>query len=665
MFIKLYNMKILFFSLFLLITMKVNAQPTAMSASKGVYLSLGNEFANNFTYVIARKSATEKVWKELAQTSFPNSSAALKARIMSAPSILLRGKTLSDTVVKVIWRRANGALYTDSIKPYHEIPLYTIALGIGYLDTTAVPGTYQYRIYKRNADEVNTDSTTLNFTHLPASLKGSLTPFYYQAADEAVSISYQYNGVEKLGGVRVLRSRFGYNQFETVPAFTIFSKKGDTAVASITDQTAAYKVAYQYIAIPFDELGNYGQKSDTLYIYNNSRSYDIGFFKSINADAVDKESAIKLSWKLSSPSDVTAIKIFKSLSWDGKYIEVSSASANDTVWYDKKVQPMITYYYRLQAQGPYSSSIASNRIQALMKTPRKNIFPPNELTATTQGNVVTLKFNKMANDTRGYYVYKKEGYSGKAVQLPRVLLSKDSALTYQDTLKNLNKSAIYTYTVAAINTSYEISPQSDAATVMLSGRIPIASKVSAQLSNNRAIVFWNDVRNENLISGYNVYRVKKDQNVDAYGEKELLAELSPQSNSYLDSTLVEGNHYGYYIQCKGIANNGEDLGSLSPIATVHYNSNKIFPPADISAIPQSNSIALSWTNPLGITAAKVRIYRGKVDEPLVLLKELSGTETSFEDKAISAETTYFYTLSLLDTKGKESKQTEPLGVRSR
>ena len=658
-------MKILFFSLFLLITINVNAQPKASSASKGVYLSLGNEFANNFTYVIARKSANERVWKELAQTSFPSSSAALKARIMSAPSILLQGKTLSDTVVKVIWRRANGALYTDSIKPYHEIPLYTIALGVGYLDTTATPGTYQYRIYKRNTDEVNTDSTTLNFTYLPASLKASLTPFYYQAADEAVSISYQYNGSEKLGGVRVLRSRFGYNKFENIPVFTIFSKKGDTAVASITDQTAAYKVAYQYIAIPFDELGNYGQQSDTLYIYNNSKSYDIGFFKSINADAADKEKAIKLRWKLSSPGDVTAIKIFKSLSWDGKYIEVSSASARDTVWYDKNVQPMITYYYRLQAQGPYSNSIGSNRVQALMKTPRKNVFPPNELTATTKGNIVILKFNKMANDTRGYYVYKKEGYTGKAIQLPRILLSKDSALTYQDTLKNLNKSAIYTYTVAAINTSYEISPQSDGATVILSGRIPIASKVSAQLSNNKAIVFWNDVRNENLIAGYNVYRVKKDQNDATYGEKELIAELSPQTNSYIDSTLIEGNHYGYYIQCKGIANNGEDLGSLSSIATIYYNSKKLLPPGDISAIPQVNSVALSWTNPLGITITKVRIYRSKVDEPLVLLKELTGTETNFEDKTVSSETTYFYTFSIVDTKGKESIQTEPLGVRSR
>lgn len=658
-------MKILFFSLLLSITINVSAQPKAISASKGVYLSLGNEFANNFTYVIARKSATDKVWKELDQISFPSSSAALKARIMSAPSILLQGKTLSDTVVKVIWRRANGALYTDSIKPYDEIPLYTIALGVGYLDTTAVPGSYEYRIYKRNADDVNTDSLTVNFTYLPATLKGSLIPSYYQAADEAVSISYQYTGKEKLGGVRVLRSRFGYNQFERVPVFTIFTKKGDTAVASITDQTAAYKVAYQYIAIPFDELGNFGEKSDTLYIYNNSRSFDIGFFKSINADAADKEKAIKLRWKLSSPGDVTAVKIFKSLSWDGKYIEVSSASAKDTVWYDKNVQPMITYYYRLQAQGPYSSSIGSNRVQALMKTPRKNVFPPNELTATTQGNIVTLKFNKMANDTRGYYVYKKEGYTGKAVQLPRILLSKDSVLTYQDTLKNLNKSAIYTYTVAAINTSYEISPQSDGATVMLSGRIPIASKVNAQLSNNKAIVFWNDVRNENLIAGYNVYRVKKNQDEATYGEKELIAELSPQTNSYIDSTLLEGNHYGYYIQTKGIANNGKDLGSLSPIATIHYNSKKILPPGDVSAIPQVNTIALSWTNPLGIIASKVRIYRSKVDEPLVLLKELTGTETNFEDKTVSSETTYFYTLSIVDAKGKESVQTEPLGVRSR
>ncbi|MEE1945414.1 hypothetical protein VRU48_09865 [Pedobacter sp. KR3-3] len=641
------------------------AQPSARPASKGIYLNLGNELPVNFRYVISRKATGDKTWKQVGETSFPNSSIMLKARLMTADPILRQGQLISDTAVKVLWRRAEGALFTDSIRPYHEMPLYASAVGVGYLDTTATPGAYEYRIYKRDADDANIDSATLAITYRPAKLPNYLIPVSYEAADEAVSISYQYPGTEKLGGIKVLRSRFGYNQFEQIPVFTIFSKVNDSLTARITDQTAAYKMAYQYIAIPFDELGNEGEKSDTLYVYNNSRTHDIGFFKAVSATAVDKDKAIVLKWKLSSPGDVTAVKIYKSYSWDGEYALVGTANVKDTVWADIKVKPMVTYYYRLQAQGPYSSSVGSTRVQALMKAPRKLVFPPRNLSAESTGNTVKLTFRKVDRDARGYYVYRSEGYNGMPVQLSRLLLSKDSLLVYQDTIKNNLRAGIYTYTVATINTSYEISPPSDRASVMLSGQIPVPAKVKAQLSKEQALVFWNDMTKENNISGYIVYRSEKLENEENYGEMKKMADLLPETNSYVDSTLAEGHHYAYYIQCKGIGNDGADTGGLSQVATVHYNAQKLMPPNNVIALAQTDGIALTWNNPLGIPLTKVKIYRGKANGELQLLKELSANEKDYVDTGIEKETTYFYTLSIIDSRGKESVQTSPLGVRSK
>lgn len=658
-------MKNLVYLFLFLVSLSVSAQPSAKPAKNGIYLNLGNRLPVNFRYVIARRSADERQWKELAQTDFPSSSAMLKARLMTVDPILRQGQILSDTAVKVLWRRAEGALFTDSIRPYHEMPMYASAVGVGYLDTAAKPGIYEYRIYKRNSDDVNMDSVTLKIDYKPIRLANYLTPVSYEAADEAVSIAYVFPGDEKLGGVKLLRSRFGYNQFEQVPAFTIFSKKQDTLLVRVTDQTAAYKIAYQYIAIPFDELGNEGDKSDTLYVYNNSRAHDIGFFKKVTATAIDQDKTIRLQWKLSSPGDVTAVKIYKSFDWDGEYVLVGTAAAKDTAWTDVKVKPMVTYYYRLQAQGPYSSSIGSIRVQALMKAPKKMVIPPQGLDATADGNVVKLAFRKVDRDARGYYVYRSEGYNGKPVQLSRLLLSKDSLLVYQDTIKNSLKAGIYTYSVATINTSYEISAPSERASVIWSGQIPVPAKVRAQLSKEQALVFWNDMTKENNIAGYTVYRSEKLENEASYGEMTKIADLLPETNSYVDSTLVEGHHYAYYIQCRGIGRDGADTGALSQVATVHYNAQKLMPPNNVIALAQADGIALTWNNPLGIPLTKIRIYRGNVNGELQLLKELSASEKDYLDKSIAKETTYFYTLSIIDARGKESMQTDPLGIRSK
>jgi fibronectin type 3 domain-containing protein len=661
---KMKKIKILFAIGLSLLAFDAIAQRSAVAAGNGIYLTLGKEFPVNFTYIIQRKAATDQVWKEIAQTNFPSSNVALKGRLMQAPATLQQGLAMSDTVVKVLWRRAEGAIYTDSIKPYDAIPLYATALGISYLDTTAVPGDYQYRIYTRNAEERNVDSTILKIAYRPAQLNTRLVPVAFEAADEAVAISYRYKGEQKPGGVKILRSRYGYNQFERIPIFAMFSNVADSTV-TVTDQTAAYKMAYQYIAVPFDGLGNEGIPSDTLYVYNNSRSHDIGFFESVRADASNADKTIVLKWKLGSPGDISAIKIFKSLTWDGDYVPVGTVAAKDTVWTDLKVKPMITYYYRLQAQGPYSSSIGSIRVQALMKSPRKVVFPPQRLAISIAGNLVSLTFKKVDRDARGYYVYRREGYNGKQTLLPRLLLSTDTALSYTDTLKNVSAAAIYTYTVATINTSYEISPQSEGVSVMISGRIPVPTQVDARLTGKHALILWNNMTKESPIAGYALYRKEKNENEIAYGEMRKLADLSPLQNSYIDSTIVEGKHYGYYVACKGIGDNGADKGALSSVVTVHYQARKVMPPNQVVVVAQSKAVALSWTNPLGIPLTKIRIYRGKADEPLTLLKELTADLSEYVDQTTTPNVTYFYALSAVDSRGKESILTDPVGIRAK
>ena len=115
----------------------------------------------------------------------------------------------------------------------------------------------------------------------------------------------------------------------------------------------------------------------------------------------------------------------------------------------------------------------------------------------------------MGRDVRGYYVYRADGYDAELQQLPRMLLSTVDELTYNDTLPQSVNPSIYSYAVASVNTSYNISPISSRVNTSYSGGMLLApSNLDGNYINGSIFTTWSDAASyNNAISGYQVFRI--------------------------------------------------------------------------------------------------------------------------------------------------------------
>jgi hypothetical protein len=311
----------------------------------------------------------------------------------------------------------------------------------------------------------------------------------------------------------------------------------------------------------------------------------------------------------------------------------------------RDIQPAVAYYYYISINNGIGQSLPSARVPAILEGNKLNIVPPQDLTISRQENIVTLNFRKLGYDTKSYYVYRGDGYVAPLKQLPRMLISTDSLLTYTDTLPPTINSMVYSYSVASVNSSYNISPQSNRVSISYSGgRLPVPDRVNAIINNDDVLVTWFDAAS--LHSGVTSYRVfRKTMFKDKVeNPEELVATTSFSNNSYTDQSPIPGRYYSYRVQCVG--SDSLDVGGFSMSTGILYKANPLLQPGNIMAIPAENKIILEWTLPVDDDLISSLIYRSTENSEPVLLKETDKTIETFEDNTAKKNVQYFYFIVL-------------------
>lgn len=329
---------------------------------------------------------------------------------------------------------------------------------------------------------------------------------------------------------------------------------------------------------------------------------------------------------------------------------------------DSNLAPSITYFYYIVINNGYGSSLPSARAPAILKGKKENFIPPQDLTLERNGNVVTLKFRRVGYDIRGYYVYRANGYTSELHQLPRMLHSTDSLLTYTDTLPISSRSSVFSYAVASVNTSYNISPLSNRVSTSFSGgQMPVPDKLNALQENNTITLIWNDVSGLNsAITGYEIYRITMEQGQKT-GEEKLLGRVNFMTNSYKDNLIVPGKNYVYRV--RSIASDTTDVSSFSLPYSVYIPADGALPPGEVAAIASAKAITLKWTLPVGNDIQSVLIYRATENGKETLLKTLDAKTESFEDASAKKGTMYYYFVVIKYKNGEESKPTDAVSAR--
>lgn len=650
--------------LFIDIAEGLRAQGITTAAGKGgIFVFCGKDLPKKFAYVIERKKDGDAAWQPVAETVFPKSVDGLSANVLAAPLSLLINQRPSDVIAQSLWNRASLATTLDSLYPYATMPLYVMAMGCGYFDPITTPGTYSYKVYMlKGSNKIEIAGNTVSYPAKPFS--GLLHPVNMLVADNEINLVFDMSGAANFGGAKIFRARFGDTAFTQVPVKVLFTGDAQGKLQlNVTDQSVTPKMAYSYYAVPVDNVGNDGVKTDAINVYNASKLQDVGQVLKIAARGIYESSSINLTWQLANTSDLISIDVYRGTDYDQPFTRIASVPAKDTVYIDRNVAPATTYFYSIVANGNFGRSNPSARVNAILKGgSNSNLFPPQNVVVTHNGNIVKLAFNKTENDTRGYYIYRADGYTGKLVALQRMLLSTDSVLVYYDTLKVSQTPKIYSYAVADVNTSYNISPLSARFPVIYGGIVPTPARVKALKTGNTILVTWDKASAAQLLTGFNVYRTATDDQGVQQADKQLISTnpVSPAANSFVDSSVADGWHYSYTIQAVGI--NGGDVSSYSSNASITIPLSLPSAPANVSAITSHQNVILRWDMPADPAVKTVRVYRAGVNEEFKLVKELPAATTTFSDAGITANTTYFYSLSTATAKNRESKKTDAVGI---
>ncbi len=253
---------------------------------------------------------------------------------------------------------------------------------------------------------------------------------------------------------------------------------------------------------------------------------------------------------------------------------------------------------------------------------------PGSLTATAgTGGSIQLSWTASTDDValKGYRV-SRDGAVLKTVT--------PDTLTYSDT--NLTQGVTYTYSVAAVDTSNNVSAPAVVSRQLPDTTPPSApTNVTAVKTGPRTVsLSWTAATDNGVVAGY---RVRRDG----------VRLADPTGTSFVDSTVVDGYSYRYEVRAVDAAGN---LGPVTAAVPSPISLPDVTPPtapgsASLVA-PTSTSTSLSWTP----ATDNVAVTGYRVLRDGVAVKTLAASVTSFGETSLKAGT-YQYAVVAFDAAG--------------
>ena len=239
---------------------------------------------------------------------------------------------------------------------------------------------------------------------------------------------------------------------------------------------------------------------------------------------------VKLTWK--KVSGVSGYQIYRKEA-GGKYKKVCTASWKDTSWTDKKVNPGISYVYKIRSYSMVSGTARCSGFSGEKKA-KTTLSVPVVTVKVSPDLYNTVNWKKISGAS-GYMVYRKTA-SGKWTKLTTI--KKSSTITYKD--KKISANTIYEYTVRAYR---NVNGKKATSSYKSSGKYKSAParQIITSVSNEKKglCLKW---KAQKKCDGYYIYR--KIGN----GKYKRVATIKKGStSSWTDKKVTKGKKYGYYV----------------------------------------------------------------------------------------------------------------------
>ena len=239
---------------------------------------------------------------------------------------------------------------------------------------------------------------------------------------------------------------------------------------------------------------------------------------------------VKLTWK--KVSGVSGYQIYRKEA-GGKYKKVCTASWKDTSWTDKKVNPGISYVYKIRSYSMVSGTARCSGFSGEKKA-KTTLSVPVVTVKVSPDLYNTVNWKKISGAS-GYMVYRKTA-SGKWTKLTTI--KKSSTITYKD--KKISANTIYEYTVRAYR---NVNGKKATSSYKSSGKYksaPARQTITSVSNEKKGLCLkW---KAQKKCDGYYIYR--KIGN----GKYKRVATIKKGStSSWTDKKVTKGKKYRYYV----------------------------------------------------------------------------------------------------------------------
>lgn len=462
---------------------------------------------------------------------------------------------------------------------------------------------------------------------------------------------------------------------------TTFYVMQDTITAR--KDIGSLKFPLQYFLIPHDTALIAGKPSEVALVSGKGNKW----FTAVDAEKLDKQKGIKLTWAFTDPGVVKSFQILRSTSFDRNFEVVATIAPEKKEYDDLLIKPDVVYYYQILAilvDG--NRPVVSNTVFSAGFNPQAPLAPVILSAFPVRGGAV-IKVKAIDPETAGIRIYRNDGMASKMEVISDLIKIPDSmTVIYYDTSRVLSGRKNYTYGAKAESSSFVESSLS--ATVYVRPMIKEAPSgplsLKAYNEDGKVRLFWDNMEETDPgIAGYQILRkeeslssntqpggssvnqaasgLKGQMTGNQKGNQYLL--LHPDNailkvNHYIDSTVMPGKAYSFMIKAVDIDGNISSDGS---IASVILPENRPIEPFGLSGFMSDQGVYLNWGQAIYPDIASVNLYRYQRGKTPVLVKSFTPEILEYLDAEVKSGL-HFYYLTTVNKAGAESDRSEEVGV---
>lgn len=627
----------------------------------GIFIEFGQKTLIGKNFELLRKASNENTFKSIAKINAPVSIEDVKRGIYQSNEVFVEGSRPTDKDLDKFWANYQ-AQKPNILSLISVVPQFEYIFGLAYLDKDVRPNIkYQYQL----SDGRNILFTSPNaVVYLKQKYFPRLQELAQTTTDKAINFEFSYPKQLFLQTkFEVKRKLFTSksNEYQSIkPAISLPNdRKKESIILSDTTLTTYAQFDYQ---VHLSDI--FGNKDTTTYNFegNNIPKQLIPEINNIKIEPAKDRRAFILTWNLTQKDFVQNIALFRSRDFDKNFEAIARFNKTDEIYTDGIEVANELYFYYFEVTdifGNIRKTIKYQKVYEGSYIPT----PPINLSSNPTQNGIELTWQATDPNSRGFYVFRKEGQKGDFTQISPIILSQVGVGRYLDTTK-LDTESTYYYAVKAESDTYEKSKFSDSLSYRPQGN-QVKNQLKAPMDLNitfrdgKAMLTWENLNTENpQVLGYQVLRKSES-------EKDFKI-ITPKGlsfihNYFVDSSFFSENKYQYVIISLDAQNHSSNQ---SRVLLLDLTGKFLMTPDEIGFERKANGILLKWTEIDENRIKNIKIYRSENDGVAKLIGTLDKNQRKYTDNNVIKGRSYIYQITTVDLSGKEGNRSEPILINN-